>query len=213
MSKYSIYHRGSSRAVKTLFFLIGFSVTFWAGGLYMYATSIPVAVEDTTSKTDAIAVLTGGRGRLDQGIALLSDGLASKMFVSGVYKGVDVSTLLKLSQQNPQELSCCIGIGHAEDTIDNARETYAWASDNKVKSIRLVTSAYHMPRAMLEFNNTMKKIKIIPHPVFSDFVKQEKWWIWPGTTDLIVSEYNKFILAWLRHLFRKVLMVPPRIKS
>ena len=209
MTKHSIYHRGSSRFAKALFFLIGFLVTFWAGGLYLFASSIPATVEDATSKTDAIAVLTGGRGRLDTGIGLLSDGFANKMFVSGVYKGVDVSTLLKLSQQSPEGLSCCIGIGHAEDTIDNARETFAWAGDNKIKSIRLVTSAYHMPRAMLEFNNTMKKIKIIPHPVFSDSVKQEKWWIWPGTTDLIVSEYNKFILAWLRHLFRKVLMVSP----
>lgn len=206
MARHPIYRRGPSRAAKALFFVVGFSVTFWAGGLYLFASSIPAVIKDQKSKTDAIVVLTGGRGRLNEGIGLLSNGHASKMFVSGVYKGVDVSTLLKLSQQNPKELICCIGIGHAEDTIDNARETSDWAVDNKISSIRLVTSAYHMPRAMLEFKNSMKEIKIVPHPVFSDYVKQEKWWIWPGTTDLIVSEYNKFLLAWLRHRLRKILI-------
>ena len=213
MARHPVYRRSAGKMGKSLFFIVGFSVTLWAGGLYQFASSIPATVENTTNKTDAIVVLTGGSGRLDTGISLLSNNMAEKMFVSGVYKGVDVSTLLQLSQQSPEGLTCCIGIGHAEDTIDNARETFDWAKDNKVKSIRLVTSSYHMLRAMLEFDNTLEGITIIPNPVFSDTVKQHKWWIWPGTTDLIVSEYNKYMLAWLRHLFRKVFMVKPRIKK
>jgi len=213
MSRHPIYRRGASTMGKTLFFLVGFFVTLWAGGLYHFASSLPDRVVDEKSKTDAIVVLTGGSGRLDAGVSLLANKMAAKMFVSGVYKGVEVSTLLKLSQQNPKDLSCCIGIGYAENTIDNALETFDWAKDNRIKSIRLVTSSYHMPRAMLEFENTLEDVSIISNPVFSEAVKQKKWWIWPGTTDLIVSEYNKFILAWLRHLARKVLVIKPHVKN
>jgi len=213
MTRAPIYRRGAGNMGKTLFFFIGFFVTLWAGGLYNFASTLPGSVVDETSKTDAIVVLTGGSGRLDAGVQLLTNNMAAKMFVSGVYKGIEVSTLLNLSQQNPEDLLCCIGIGYAENTIDNALETFDWAKDNKIKSIRLVTSSYHMPRAMLEFENTLEDILIIPNPVFSEVVKQKKWWIWPGTTDLIVSEYNKFILAWLRHLARKVFMIKPHIKN
>lgn len=212
MSRVPVYRRGPHRSVKALFFLLVFLLVGWAGGLYLFASSIPSTLIDDVTRTDAIVVLTGGSGRLNEGVRLLSERRAERLFVSGVYRGVDVATLLELSKQNPQELSCCIGIGHAEDTIGNARETLDWVRDNRVQSLRLVTSAYHMPRAMLEFTNAILDIKIIAHPVFSDFVKQESWWKWPGTTDLIVSEYNKFLLAWIRHRVRTVLVSPPQVK-
>ena len=209
-SRAPVYNRGSSRFVKTLFFMIVVAFILWAGGLYLFASAIPAALVDDAKRTDAIVVLTGGSGRLNEGVRLLSERRAERLFVSGVYRGVDVATLLKLSQQKPAELSCCIGIGYAEDTIDNARETLDWVRDNRVKSLRLVTSAYHMQRALLEFSNTLPFVEITPHPVFSDFVKQESWWKWPGTTDLIVSEYNKYLLAWMRHRLRTVLVAPPQ---
>jgi hypothetical protein len=41
-------------------------------------------------------------------------------------------------------------------------------------------------------------VRIIPHPVFPERVKQERWWAWPGTASLIVAEYEKYLLAWAR---------------
>ena len=69
-----------------------------------------------------------------------------------------------------------------------------------------------MPRAKLEFKNVLSNIALIEHPVFTDRVKQEQWWRYPGTTGLIISEYNKFILAWLRHRMRDVLIAPQLVK-
>ncbi len=212
MARAPAFRRDEKSWPRVLFYTLAVALVLWAIGLFEFAGAIPNSIASLEVKTDAIVVLTGGSGRVQEGIDLMDQGRSKKLFVSGVYKGLDVASLLELSKKNPGELSCCIGIGYAEDTITNALETRDWARDNAVKSIRLVTSAYHMPRAMLEFKNVLVDITVIKHPVFTDHVKQERWWSYPGTTMLIISEYNKFILAWLRHRMRDVLIEPPLIK-
>ena len=88
---------------------------------------MPDSVAQPEGRSDAIVVLTGGSERLQEGIRLLADGKAQKLLVSGVYRGVDVRALLRLSQDAPEELTCCIAIGYeADDTRGNASETAAW---------------------------------------------------------------------------------------
>ncbi len=173
----------------------------WTAGLFRFAAAIPAQVADPTTRTDAIVVLTGGSGRLAAGLALLSEDKAEKLFVSGVYRGVDVDKLLELSQRTPEELRCCVEIGHsAGNTAGNAAETAAWVIGQGYRSLRIVTSNYHMPRTLLEFRRVLPDVVLIPHPVFPENVKQDRWWAWPGTASLIISEYNKILLAWSGHL-------------
>ncbi len=171
----------------------------WLIGLVRFAGDIPEKIEDTKTVTDAIVVLTGGSGRLQEGLELLSGNLAKRLFVSGVYRGLDVKSLLHVARLDPAGLESRIGIGNAVNTRENAAETAKWSHDKAIRSIRLVTAAYHMPRSLLEFAYTMPSVKIIQHPVFPEHVKQERWWAWPGTTALIVGEYNKLLMAWVRH--------------
>lgn len=172
----------------------------YSGGLLWYATDIPTQVTDTTTVTDAIVVLTGGSERLDTGLGLLRQKMGRKLFVSGVYRGVDVAELLRLSRQKPEEVECCIVLGHAADnTLGNAAETALWMRSEGFHSLRLVTSNYHMRRSLAELRYAMPNMTIIPHPVFPDKVKQGEWWRWPGTAHLIASEYTKFLAARLRH--------------
>ncbi|MEQ8192906.1 MAG: YdcF family protein [Rhodospirillales bacterium] len=186
-------------------------IVLWTGGLVWFASKLPHGVQDLDSRTDAIAVLTGGQGRLDAGFRLLSEERAQKLFVSGVYRGVDVNQLLELSQQNPADLKCCLEIGHsADNTAGNAEETAEWVRRNRFRSLRIVTSAYHMPRTMLEFRHAMPHIALVSHPVFTDNVKHERWWAWPGTSSLIVGEYNKYLLAWARHKSEALTTIFPK---
>src|SRR5574340_600004 len=83
----------------------------WLAGLIWYAASMPEQIDDSTSATDAIVVLTGGSERLETGVALLRQKMGRKLFVSGVYRGVDVAELLRLSRQKPDEVECCIVLG------------------------------------------------------------------------------------------------------
>jgi len=195
-------HKNASSLFSRIVYKILFLTAVWGTGLFYFAANIPIKVDDLSTQTDAIVVLTGGSMRLETGLALLDQNRATKLFVSGVYNGVDVAMLLQIYKRAPNALENRISIGGAVDTIENAAETKRWVDAVQAKSIRLVTAAYHMPRSLLEFRNVMPEIKIIPHPVFPSNVKHSRWWAWPGTTNLMISEYNKFLLAWLRLQFK-----------
>ena len=167
----------------------------WLAGLLVFATTIPDRVEDPDSTTDAIVVLTGGSERITVGLELLEAKRARKMLISGVYQGVEVPELLKQARPGQRSLECCIVLGYAADsTVGNAAETAAWMARERFTSLRLVTAAYHMRRSLLELRGAMPKVRIVPHPVFPASVKAD-WWRWPGTAQLLVNEYNKYLLA------------------
>lgn len=188
--------RAGSRRFSLVAVILVCLLIAWGYGLYRFSGLIPDRVGDPTTRTDAIVVLTGGSGRLDEGLKLLGDGMAERLFVSGAYRGVDVDRLLDISRNTPQDLSCCIDIGHAADnTAGNAAETAEWAEDLGIQSLRIVTSVYHLPRSLLEYRHAMPGIVLVPHPVFADHVKRDEWWLWPGTARLIVGEYFKYLLA------------------
>ena len=171
----------------------------WGGGLFWYGAHLPRDVADTGTITDAIVVLTGGSERLQTGQQLLERGLAEKLFISGVYHGVEVHQLLEATKANPELLSCCVELGHwAQSTMGNAQETSRWARANAITSVRLVTASYHMPRSLLEFKTHMPGVTVIPHPVFPERVRVAQWWRWPGTASLLAQEFNKYLIARLR---------------
>ena len=182
-----------------LVLVVLFILGLWAIGLSRYVGDIPKVVEDKTTRTDAIVVLTGGSGRLTVGLNLLSKDLADLMFVSGVYRGLDVRKLLEVVHHDASKLETRINIGNAINTRENAEETTNWVAEKNLRSLRLVTAAYHMPRSLLEFRNRMPGIKIIANPVFPKHVKHSEWWAWPGTAILMASEFNKYLMAWVRH--------------
>ena len=186
------------RALANLVAVAVIVMALWTWGLFQFAATIPTAVTDAATPSDAIVVLTGGSQRLGEGLELLSRGVAKRLFVSGVYQGVDVRELLQMVKRSPTDLEKRISIGNATNTAGNAQETTAWMGQQNFRSLRLVTGSYHMPRSLLEFRHAMPGVTVIPHPVFPERVKQDRWWAWPGTATLIAGEYSKFLLAWTR---------------
>ncbi|HEV2677640.1 MAG TPA: YdcF family protein [Aliidongia sp.] len=175
----------------------------WAGGLAWFAAGIDTPIEDATSPTDAIVVLTGGSQRIDEGFRLLVDGKAKKLFVSGVHEGVDMSEVLKTSPQTPHWVECCVVLGHSADsTAGNALETADWLRAEHYSSIRLVTAGYHMRRSLLEFRRLLPPdITIIPHPVFPEAVAPGRFWFSRAGAGVIVVEYVKYLGALVRPYF------------
>lgn len=175
----------------------GILLAIWLGGLVWFVGLLPDRVEEPARPTDAIVVLTGGSLRLAEGLRLLRANAAPRLFVSGVPSGVDLAQLLQSIDDKADSTPCCITLGHiAADTPGNAHESAVWARQEGVRSIRLVTSAYHMPRSLMEFEAAAPGIEMVPHAVFPPAVKQEAWWRFPGTAGLLIGEYHKFILAW-----------------
>src|SRR5690606_15541297 len=69
-----------------------------------------------------------------------------------------------------------ISLGYsATDTVGNASESMEWIRKNDVKSVRLVTSNYHMARTHLEFRKVMPDVEIIEHPVMPKNFNKKDW--------------------------------------
>jgi uncharacterized SAM-binding protein YcdF (DUF218 family) len=171
----------------------------WCVGLWRFASAIPRDVAEPDRPTDAIVVLTGGSLRVEGGLRLLAEGKAKKLFISGVYRGVDVTELLRTSRQSPDSVACCVVLGHAADnTVGNARETAQWMASEGFHSLRLVTGSYHMPRSMLEFARAMPDTEIVPNPVFPEALRGAPWWHSRASALLIAGEYSKYLVALVR---------------
>lgn len=171
----------------------------WLPGLVWYVSAMPEAVHNPDSQTDVIVVLTGGSERLRVGLDLLKQGKAPLLFISGVNPETTLDALLAEEDPLPTGLRNRILLGHvASDTVGNAIETAVWMRAHHMNTLRLVTASYHMPRSLLEFQAALPRATIIPHPVFPRNVKQSAWWSYPGTAELFISEYNKYLVAALR---------------
>jgi len=192
------------RAARTLLAAATLAAVVWAIGLVRFVATMPGSVADDHTRTDAIVVLTGGSDRLSTGLRLLQENFAGRLLISGVAENLTLTRLLEQRHfaDYPPELRRRVVLGHmATNTVQNAVETANWCREEGVRSIRLVTAGYHMKRSLLELQHAMPDVRIIPHPVFPDAVKQKQWWKYSGTLLLMAREYSKFLVASLVHMF------------
>jgi uncharacterized SAM-binding protein YcdF (DUF218 family) len=174
----------------------------WVGGLVWFVQSSLSIAADPHRQTDAIVVLTGGRLRLEAGLDLLGAGRARKLFVSGVNPHVDRLELMRASGRTGDDLSRIV-IGHdADNTLGNARETAGWMRQEGYRSLRLVTSWYHMQRSLLEFERAMPDAVIIAEPVFAAHAEGGERWV--DVAVLTVGEYNKYLATLARPVVLKI---------
>jgi len=171
----------------------------WVGGLVWFVDSSLSLATDRMTATDAIVVLTGGRLRLEAGLDLLGAGMAQKLFISGVNPRVERGQLLRTLAPVSDLDGGRIVLGHdAENTLGNARETAGWMRLEGYRSLRLVTSWYHMERSLLEFEREMPGIAIVADPVFAGHAEPEPWSARLDVALLTVGEYNKYLAALAR---------------
>lgn len=183
----------------TIIIMLLFAI-IWLAGLVVFNYKINNFVIDEKTKTDAIVVLTGGRHRLAEAVNLLDKGMAEHLFISGVQKDISLRELskrynIKLSAEQEITLDKI-----ATNTHENARETILWVKSNNIKSIRLVTSNYHIMRSLIEFRRWNTEVNIILHPVFSEKIASS-WWKSVDSFCFLAREYNKLLYALVRAKF------------
>ncbi|MCF3580049.1 YdcF family protein [Planktothrix agardhii 1811] len=159
--------------------------------------------EAPARRTDAIVVLTGGQERVETALDLLEAGLAPRLLVSGVAPGLTLAELARAHGRAPAALSGRVTLGRAAaTTTGNAAETAAWlraerlgpGSPQPVRTIRVVTAGYHMPRALLELRRALPGVELVAHPVGPAALRRgEMPWLRVGR--LLAGEYVKFGLA------------------
>jgi uncharacterized SAM-binding protein YcdF (DUF218 family) len=148
---------------------------------------------------DGIVVLTGGSSRVSDAMELLADGYGKRLLISGVHPTNAVSDISRSLPDNQSLLSCCVDLDRsAVNTRSNAAETRRWVHDRGFKSLIVVTSNYHMPRAIVELSHAMPDIALIPFAVVGDKWRDEPWWTSGTTLRLLLSEYVKYVAAEVR---------------
>lgn len=174
------------RALVRLFGLVGLLALVWAGGYGIFLHSLGEPLE--ARKTDAIVVLTGGPGRIGRGLDALRAGDAKRMLVSGVDPAVKPHELAAQFERDTRLFDCCVDLGHeAVDTRSNADETAHWVHAHGYKSVRLVTTDWHMPRARLELSHALDgDVEVIGDAVPSP----------PGSpgSRVLLREYHKYLV-------------------
>jgi uncharacterized SAM-binding protein YcdF (DUF218 family) len=174
----------------------------WFLGLIIFANQVEdfdaAQTDISADPTEAIIVLTGGSERVATGVDLLKNGKGKKLFISGVHQGLTLDQILVGITIDDPLKECCISIGHAaESTQGNAEEVRNWMALQDYHSMRLVTANYHMPRSLMLFRRMLPDSTITPHPITPEAFKVQNWWWHSGTTDLLVTEYDKYLWAWL----------------
>ena len=149
-------------------------------------------------RTDAVVVLAGGRGRIEEGVKLYQGGQGHLLFLIGVDPLVKKRELYQGAGADNVFLEKV-----SRNTLENAIYARDLIAQHRVSSITLITSRYHMKRATLLFRNALAKdVAIYPHPVDSSNLKED-WWIHGGSFKLLFSEFYKYCM------FRFFFMLAP----
>jgi uncharacterized SAM-binding protein YcdF (DUF218 family) len=164
----------------------------WLLGFGWFALALPQP--HGGGKTDAVVVFTGGGGRISRGLAALETGWAPRLFVSGVDREVRPGEFAAEYDVPAATMACCVALGfESYDTRSNAEEVAAWLAAHKCRSVRLVTSDWHMRRSALELERALPEDVAIVR----DAVPTEP------SLRILFLEYHKLLATYVSGLWER----------
>lgn len=182
--------------------LTGALMVAYMAGFFFFADHVSrLTPRDPSPRADGIVALTGGGGtRIAAGMALLEARRGARMLISGVHPDTTDGDVEALTEATDLAVfDCCVDIDRrAATTLGNGRETAAWARARGYRSLIVVTSDFHMPRALMVLQSADPSLTLIPHPVPRNGAAAPPWWRDPGMVRRLAVEYPKYlaILAW-----------------
>jgi uncharacterized SAM-binding protein YcdF (DUF218 family) len=171
-------------------------------GFFAFIWLLPNEQVALDQNADGIVVLTGGDSRVTDALELLASGHSKRLLITGVNTGTTTTDIARQTVNYNKWLACCVDLDYeALNTLGNAVQARLWAEQHGFKSLIVVTSSYHMPRALAEIAHQLPDATLIPYPVVSDRLRIEPWWSNGATAKLVVSEYLKYLFVKLRMRF------------
>ena len=166
-----------------------FIVIAWVLGFVWFAAILPQPIG--AGRSDAAIVLTGGGGRIPRALDVLDKGWVRQVLVAGVDSEVRPREFAAEHDVTSKTMACCLTLDRVSvDTRTNAREAAAWIAANKIRSVRLITSDWHMRRAAWELGQAAPDVEIS-----RDSVRTR-----PSLRILLI-EYHKLIARRIAHVF------------
>jgi uncharacterized SAM-binding protein YcdF (DUF218 family) len=161
--------------------------------LFIDFTYKTFSYRQNSEKAGAIVVLTGGKGRVEEGLRLFRESRGKFLIFVGVDPSVRKNDLYHPKPGDPSADNVIL-----EKSSRNTLENSIFGRDvimrSGVHSVLLITSRYHLKRASILFRNTLPKdITIIPYPVDTVNLK-ESWWSHGGSFQLLFKEFYKYCM-------------------
>jgi uncharacterized SAM-binding protein YcdF (DUF218 family) len=162
-----------------------FLLLLYALGFVLFAFTLGKPAPATAAPTDAAVVLTGGPGRIEHAIAVLRQHKARRLLIAGADPAVTKADLADRIAGSRSWLACCVDLGsESVDTRSNAEEASRWLAKRRFRSLRLITSDWHMRRARYEFERVLGS----KYDMVTDAVRTEPSFV------TLFAEYNKYLL-------------------
>ena len=166
------------------------------GGFFWFAAKIPSDDVSLDRKADGIVVLTGAASRIPDAIELLAAERGKRLLITGVHRATSAREIARLTPLYSKFFTCCIDLDRsALNTFGNAIEAKRWAHEHNFNSLIVVTSNWHLPRAMAEVAHQLPEATLVPYAVMSEKVKTEPWWQNLDTARFLFAEYLKYLFA------------------
>jgi uncharacterized SAM-binding protein YcdF (DUF218 family) len=190
----------------SFFIILILFISYFFLGLFNFQEKILSLEKNKNIVNSNIIILTGGSNRIKEGLKVVNDinkltKTDFKILISGTGKGFTKASLKKIltSDFNLNLIECCIELDSiSKDTYTNASEAFKWIKKNNINDIILITSNYHMPRAILEFRSRMPSQQIFTYPINPKNHDIKNWLNSLDTFSLIFFEYSKLLIASLR---------------
>ena len=172
-------------------------------------------VENPLKRADAIMVMSGSSvyiERTRRAARAYNDGVADKVILTddGGYAGWSTTerrnppfvylAKKELIAQGVPEEDIEVLLPQVTGTIYEARALSERIQNGKIRSVLLVTSAYHSRRAVWTFENEISKdvrIGVVSPDSREPLPGPSAWWLSPGGWRLVAGEYVKFVVYWL----------------
>jgi len=188
------------RLVRVTVVLCAGAVLLLALGFFWFVSRLPAEEVKLDRNADGIVVLTGGASRIVDAIELLAAKRGQRLLISGANRSTNAGEISRLHPEFASIARCCVDFDRSLNTLGNAIETRKWAEQRNIHSLIVVTSGYHMQRAMAEIAHQLPGVTLIAFPVLSEKLRMEPWWSNAATARLILLEYLKFVFSQVRML-------------
>lgn len=191
---------GTPRARRLLNGFVVLVVVALAAGFGLFVTSLEHRDHSVLPRGEAAVALTGGAERISDALELLAEGKVGRLLITGVNQTTTRGEIARLTPRYSQWMRCCVDLGYeALNTRGNALETRDWLRRRGLTGpIVVVTSTYHMPRALLELRYLMPTTTFTPNHVVTESQRSGDWWLSARAGRLLVAEYMKFLVAFAR---------------
>ncbi len=201
--------RGRRRLFTAVAWLALAAVFAVAGGFLWFVDHLPREEPAAVRNAEGIVVLTGRAARVGDAIELLAAKRGRRLLISGVYPRTTAAAIARLKPEHRYWVDCCVDLDHsAVNTVGNAVQTRKWAKQHGFKSLIVVTSNYHMPRALTEIAYQLPDVELIAFPITPERVRTESWWDAVVAARLLFIEYLKYLRAVIRTRTSQLLAAP-----